>query len=473
MANVFSDDPEDDETTPGARVASALQGDQPDGPPEETPTVQQPQGTVDGAAQSYMVPAEADDDQGAPAPQDAPVSADTQAYATPIAPPKLAKYTQYADHSADQAALANLKAPDAANFRPSQGRRIGAALAAGAMAFGHVPGAGEEAEKIYAAPYQRAQEEFASQQAPLQAKLAQDAAADTAVDKANAITNDQNKLAETNYQNQNRGQASTARAQDFQAQAEARANAITAFTPDDPSNPYAGGTGTTAGGKTVKGIPPPDSFINRWVKTPQGQLATQQMTLKQRGAAADQIGLKGDKRQYFLANGKLAEPTERTSVNIRENPDGSAVAPNGNGNGNGAQNPGAIIAKSIADKQAYVDGLTKLDDGTLVDNAGNPVSQKEFNDRLDKFRTDANANPVMRKSGTMIDEKGQTITNRFSRNPQVAPPAQAAAAAAPPAAPVYKAKSGATVAINTRVVVNGRPGVVTGFDAKGKPVVKY
>jgi hypothetical protein len=338
------------------------------------------------------------------------------------------------------------------------------------MAFGHVPGAGEEAEKIYAAPYQRAQQEFQSQQAPLQAKLAQDAAADTAVDKANAITNDQNKLAETNYQNQNRGQASTARAQDFQAQAEARANAITAFTPDDPSNPYAGGTGTTAGGKTVKGIPPPDSFINRWVKTPQGQLATQQMTLKQRGAAADQIGLKGDKRQYFLANGKLAEPTERTSVNIRENPDGSAVAPNGNGNGNGAQNPGAIIAKSIADKQAYVDGLTKLDDGTLVDKTGNPVSQKEFNDRLDKFRTDANANPVMRKSGTMMDEQGRTVTNRFSRNPQTSAPA---APAAQQQAPTYKAKSGATVAINTPVVVNGRRGVVTGFDAKGKPVVKY
>jgi len=408
----------------------------------------------------------------------APVSADTSVYANPIAPPTLKNYAAYTDHSSDRNAMTAQKTAEAAeNVKPSVGRKILAALSAGAAGFGsrNSEVGARIGQEIMNGPRTDAEARWATQEAPIQARLNADQAADAAVDKGNEITTRENTLAEQNYQNQNRGQQSAARAQDYAAQAEARANAITSFTPDDPSNPYAGGTATTAGGKTIKGAPPPDSFINRWIKTPQGQQATQQMTLKQRAAAADQIGLKGDKRQYFLANGKLSEPTEHTSVNIRENPDGTAVAPGGNGNGNGAQGPGEVIAKSMNDKQVYVDSLTKLDDGSLVDKSGNPVTQQEFNARLAKFRTDLNANPVMRKSGTMVNEQGQTVSNRFSRNPQpaaAAPPPPAASQQQQPA-PVYQAKSGAKVTINTPVVVNGRRGVVVGFDAKGKPQVKY
>jgi hypothetical protein len=93
----------------------------------------------------------------------------------------------------------------------------------------------------------------------------------------------------------------------------------------------------------------------------------------------------------------------------------------------------------MQDKQEYVDSLTRLDHdilenpsdpnsaviakaGTLTDKAGNPVSEKQFNDRIEKFRTDLNANTWMRKAGTMVDEQGNTVTNRFSRTPQTSTP---------------------------------------------------
>jgi len=326
MANVFSSDSTaDDDQTPSARVASALTGDDEDGAPQETPQAAQPAavGTTDESAQSYLVPAGADDDSQAPT-QDmdqssAPVSADTSVYANPIAPPTLKNYAAYTDHSSDRNAMTAQKTAEAAeNVKPSVGRKILAALSAGAAGFGsrNSEVGARIGQEIMNGPRTDAEARWATQEAPIQARLNADQAADAAVDKGNEITTRENTLAEQNYQNQNRGQQSAARAQDYAAQAEARANAITSFTPDDPSNPYAGGTATTAGGKTIKGAPPPDSFINRWIKTPQGQQATQQMTLKQRAAAADQIGLKGANTSLQTENSR-SPPSTRASTSAR------------------------------------------------------------------------------------------------------------------------------------------------------------
>lgn len=485
MANIFSNSPEDDDEdqTSGGRVAGALTGDG-EGAPEEAPQAEQPQGAVDGAAQSYLNPVENGDEESQQptaaqaAAADAPVSADTAAYMTPIAPPTLGKPATYADHSADTAAMTQQKQREAAqDIKPSIGRRILAGLAGGAVAFGGGNGEGT-VQGVLNRPAQEAQREWAQQEAPLQAKLNADQAADAATTRSNTVAEQGNRLAETDYGNQIRGQQDAAHAADYQAQADARKNAITSFTPDDPANPYAGGTGTTADGRTIKGVPPPDKWLANWEKNPDNVASAEAQKGIKTVKALQAAGVKLTPEQIaIVASGGKVTPAVRTSINIRENPDGSPVTPRG------AQGAGEAIAKSMQDKQSYVDSLNRQDSDTVVDGVpvkaglydkqGNPVSEQQFRDRIEKFRTDLNNDPVMRNSGTMVDENGNTVTGRFSRNPQKTAPAPAPPAGSPPAAPAYKAKSGATVTVNTRVVVNGRPGVVTGFDKNGKPQVDY
>jgi hypothetical protein len=479
MPDVFSNAPEDDDEgqTPGVRVAGALTGDGEDAPEEEeAPQPQQPQGTVDGSGQSYLTPAGADEGEVEP-PQasdgDVPVSADTKAYMTPIAPPTLAKPAAFADHSADTAAMTAQKQAEAAeNVKPSLGRKILAALSAGAAGFGsrNSEVGAKIGQEIMAGPRTDAEARWATQEAPIQAKINADQAADAATTRANANTEQSNKLAETNYSNQIRGQQDAARADNYNAQAQTRRDAITAFTPDDPKNPYAGGTGTTADGRTVKGVPPPDKWLATWEKNPENVAAAQ----AQKGVAtlkaleASGVKLTPEQRAIVASGGKVT-PSVHTNINIRENPDGSAVTPAGTA---GQAGPGEVIAKNMQDKQTYIDSLTKLPDGTYTDDRGNTITQQQVNDRIEKFRTDLNANPVMRKSGTMVDPQGNTVNNRFSRNPQTNAPQAPPQSPAASQQPAYKAKSGATVTVGTHVVVAGKPGIVTGFDAKGKPIVK-
>ena len=493
MANVFSNAPtEDDDQEPGIRVAGALTGgDEEEENPDPPPSVEPARGVVDDSAQSYLSPAGADEGEQEPQPQQTG-SADTQAYMNPIPPPTLAKPADFADHSADQNALASLKAPDASKFRPSIGRRIGASLAAGAMAFGHVPGAETEAERIYAAPYQRAQEEFRSQQAPLQAKLAADQAADAAVTRGNANIEQQNRLAEQNYRNQSLGQQNAARAADYAAQAESRKNAITSFTPDDPANPYAGGTGTTADGRTVKGVPPPDKWLANWEKNPAN--AAQKDMLRLKAMKEGGVKLTPEQESIVASGGRITPNNRQPPVGevelaaaraafIKENgrppqtlqeQNDVAQAAKGTlgGSAGSPATPETAIQQHLADKANYMAGLKREDDGSYTDRkTGDAVTPDQVAARLEKFRADLNNSYVMRKSGTMVDEHGNTVNNRFSRNPQQAAPQQQVPSA-PQQQPTYKAKSGATVTVGTRVVVNGKPGVVTGFDANGKPIVK-
>lgn len=454
MAGVFdgTSEEDDDGQSPGIRVAGALTGDGEDTPEEEeTPQAQQPQGTVDGSGQSYLTPAGADDDNGQPAPaeNDDPVSADTKAYMTPIAPPTLAKPAAFADHSADTAAMTAQKTAESQeNVKPSVGRKILAALSAGAAGFGsRNPEVGAKiGQEILAGPRTNAEARWATQEAPIQARLNADQAADAATTRANVNTEQSNKLAETNYANQIRGQQDAARADNYNAQAQTRRDAITAFTPDDPKNPYAGGTGTTADGRTIKGVPPPDKWLATWEKNPTNVANAQ----AQKGVAtlkaleASGVKLTPEQRAIVASGGKVT-PAVRTNINIRENPDGSAVTPAGAA---GQAGPGEIIAKSMQDKQSYIDSLTRQDADTVVDGVpvkaglydknNNPVSEKQFNDRLEKFRTDLNADPVMRKSGTMVDPQGNTVNNRFSRNPQTAQPQAQPQSSAAPQQPVVR-----------------------------------
>lgn len=431
MADVFSGNAADDEEeTPGIRVASAMTGGEEDGTPEETPQAAQPKGAVDSLGQSYLTPVA--DAQNAPqvasSGDGVAVSPDTKAYMNPVAPPQLAAPAPLVDHSGDQAEMTAQKQAEAnQNIKPSFGRRLLAGLAGGAVAFGGGDGAGV-VEKVLNRPADQAKQQWALQEAPIQARLNADNAQDNATRAANVQTEQANRLAETNYGNQIRAQQDAARAQSFAAQAAARNKVPVSFTPHDAGNPYAGGTVTAADGTKSEG-PPPDSWVQRWVKTPQGQLAALQMTVKQRGEVADQIGLKGEARQRYMVDPKNTFPTEHQSVSIREGGSGGGA----NGSGSNPNDPGPIIAKNMQDKQAYVDSLTKMPDGTYTDKTGATISPQQFNDRIEKFRTDLNANPVMRKTGTMVDAQGNTVNNRFSRNPQPAAQSQIQAQQTPAA----------------------------------------
>lgn len=270
MADVFSNaPPEDDEdATPGLRVAGALTGDGEDAPEEESPQAKQPQGAVDGSGQSYLTPAGADDGESTP-PQadgnDAPVSADTKAYATPIPPPKLASPAAFGDHSADTTAMTAQKQAEAGeNVKPSIGRKILAAFGAAATGFGSgAEAGGRVGQSILAGPRTNAEARWATQEAPIQAKLNADQAADAATTRANVNTEQANRLAETNYGNQIRGQQDAARAQKYQADA---AKANEAVNGDgwkqDTNDPLGSYSATTIGGKTIHSATAPAAVQN-------------------------------------------------------------------------------------------------------------------------------------------------------------------------------------------------------------------
>lgn len=269
MADVFSNAPEDgeDDQTPGIRVAGTLTGDGEAAPEEEdSPQVEQPQGTVDTAAQSYTVPAEADEGESEP-PQasdgDVPVSADTKAYMTPIAPPTLAKPADYSDHSGTQAQMVAQKAAEAGeNVKPSIGRRIIAAIAGGATGFGSGGQAGANVEReVLNRPRTNAEARWATQEAPIQAQQRADQATDAATRNANVNTEQSNRLAEQQYGLQERGQIDAARAQNFAAIAAAKNEGINGDgwkrdNKDDPDGSY---TGTSIGGKTIHSSTAPAS----------------------------------------------------------------------------------------------------------------------------------------------------------------------------------------------------------------------
>lgn len=460
MGDVFSNaPPEDDEdATPGLRVAGALTGDGEDAPEEEeSPQAKQPQGTVDGAAQSYLTPAGADDGETGP-PQadgnDTPVSADTKAYMTPIAPPTLAKPAAFADHSGTQAQMVAQKTAESQeNVKPSVGRKILAALSAGAAGFGsrNSEVGARIGQEILNGPRTDAQARWAQQEAPIQARLNADQAADAATTRANAVTEQQNRLAETNYSNQIRGQQDAARADNYNAQAEQRNAQPNAegWKADDPKNPLGGYSATTIGGKTVHSATAPASVQNTadykiadaeakgHSFTPEQQQILRgggKLTFRPppnpRQPSAEEISLGQARAAFIKENG-------RPPQTLDEQNQVTQAAKGTLGGAGSPATPETAIQQHLADKESYMSGLERQDDGSYVDRkSGDPVTPQQVAARLEKFRSDLNNSYVMRKSGTQIDAQGNTVTNRFSRNPQTGPgQQQSPAATQQPAAP--------------------------------------
>lgn len=344
----------------------------------------------------------------------------------------------YEDHSADEQALVDMKAKeDPSKYRPSGWRRAGAAIAAGLVGFG-TDNAGEAmnvANRMKNAPLDRAKEQWAAQEAPLKQKIEADKAADQQVTRDNTNTSNMYSAQERNLTNQARVDSWNALAQQRKAQAAAKLNTVDKNTmgPVDPKNPYGEWQAKTPNGQVVRGLEPPAAIQ----KDP--RFIAQQRRQQLSDMANSGVKLTPQEAKYFLINGKLAEPSQRTTISIRENPDGSAVQP-GAGRGGGPKNPdanvSAIVAKSIRDKDAFTNKYQRNDDGSYgnIDNPTQGLAGPEFQAKVDKFRTDANAK--LAKYGKAIDDTGQIVDAPTAQGgqPQGTPAIPAAAPAQKPAA---------------------------------------
>lgn len=338
--SVFDDDEDEDEGNSSLAVGRALAAGEEADVPEETPTVLAvpPQSDFasyqdDGSAEQL---AAADDgyeneqEGGAQPSSNAQVptqggsspAADTgddmaMQLQTPIkapAAPALKPYSNAPQEAAEQ--LAQAKASfNPADYKPSGWRRAGAALAGAATAAGfRNPSMGEQIGMgALNAPLDRARAVEAQKEAGLQGQIQAGNDQNAATQRDNEGMLQEYNLEERGMRNQGYAADQNATAADRWAKAQAERNAITQFTPSDPNNPYAGGTGKTADGRTMPNVPPPDKWVQSWVKTPQGQAATQRMAAQQRTQVAEQAGLKGDERSEFIATGKVSHAT-RVSV---------------------------------------------------------------------------------------------------------------------------------------------------------------
>jgi hypothetical protein len=507
-------DGEDEEATPVVTPADSLYGlayeDQPQAPPDAAPAPvevvapDQSQGQVDPRAQTYLTAQDAEaptdyaskgDGVGGQPLQDSmtdmsllamkPTSLPTDySHASqPLSPPNYEQYQQYGDHSADMAAYTAQKAAEAKeNTKPSVWRRLGAGLAGGMVAFGTKSGEQgmKVAEEVNGAPLANAQRRWAQAEAPLQAKLQADQGQDAVTARNNTLIGQRNNLAQTTYADQIREGLYNAHENQFNATANKTDNTPLGFTPDDPNNPYAGGTITNADGKTVKG-PPPDKWIANWEKSPENQAKKGLITLRAMQAGGIKLT---PEQQAIVASGGKVTPSVHTSINIAENPDGSARVPAGSV----VNSPDALIAKSMQDKADFANQWTRvghdqasdvIPEGSYMNTSTNALmSGPEYNSRIESFRTNLNANPYMRKAGIMVDRQGNTITDRFSRNPQVQAPAAAQQPAQPahaqrPAAPAQRQPSPQATAAKAsqlkpgaHILVDGKPAIFKGYDPK-------
>jgi hypothetical protein len=335
-------------------------------------------------------------------------------------------YLTYADHSADSAAMQAQKAKEAGqNINPSRWRRLGAALAGGAVAFGsRNPAEGMKvADAINEAPANRAREQWQRDEAPIQAKMGADQAQDAATQRANQGINANNAVKERNYRTQVIGNLDAARAKNFAAQAAAKNEGINGdgWKPDDPNNPLGSYSGTSIGGKPLQSSAPPKSVQ----LDPEYKIAA---------AAAKGTPFTTEQQQILRSGGKLTfrPPPNPRQANAEEQQWGAYVRSLGHAPTTqdvinfkrgtpGDNDPETVIAKNMQAKDAFInqwrrvgkdESTSSTPEGSYVstDGTGRIMTGPEFNARVEKFRTDLNASTPMLKSGTQVDSNGNTVS---------------------------------------------------------------
>ena len=331
--SVFDDDPDEEEDDSSLAVGRALAAGEESDVPEDTPQVAGPEESPaatqsDNSAEQLAGYRGEEDWSDAGAPPTSNAQGPTQDSTSPAtdtgddlamqmqtplkapAAPTLKPYSNAPQEAAEQ--LANARASfNPKDYAPSGWRRAGAAAAGALTAFGsRSPQQGMNVGlSALDAPLDRARAVEAQKEAGLQTQIDAGNSANAETQRENEGMLQQYNLEERGMRDQGYVNDQNASAADRFAQAQQRQNEVVEFTPSDPNNPYAGGTGKTAAGKVVQNVPPPDKWIQAWVKTPQGQAATQRLAAQQRTQVADQAGLKGDERSEFIATGKVSHAT--------------------------------------------------------------------------------------------------------------------------------------------------------------------
>lgn len=497
---------DDDEELAGPETASPFAADDEAEPTEATPT---PEPTdAAGAGTPTVAPSDAeadnalleqptggpDGDYGMLSAQPAPQTEDSETeepepaamMAGPIqstykapAPINLQKPSDAPVEAAQE--LAQAKADfDPSKYKPSGWRRAGAAVAGALTAFGsRDPEKGwKVGSEVLDAPLERAKAQEAQKEAGIQGKIDAGNAKNAQINSENSQEFQRYNADERNVRNQAYVEQVNAQAEQRRAQATAKLNTVDPKTlgPVDPKNPFGEWQGRTPGGQVVRGLEPPASVQ----KDP--RYITQQRTQWLKDAEANGIKLTDDEKKYYYANGKLAEPTTSTHIDIHEKPDGSWAPPGNGGRPSGPHQQiiSDTVAKATQDKQTWADGwhrITKeesndaMPEGSYI--KGNQVlTPKDFQDKLDKFRTDANVKLAKYKAhidnqGNLVQEPDEPVLQPGKTQPQKQPQTQQTSGQA------YKSRSGSMVKVGTPVNVAGRTGVVTGLDQQGKPIVKW
>jgi hypothetical protein len=416
----------------------------------------------------------------------------SQPAAPVVGPPTLPGAPVYGDWSADRAALEQQYAREAAqNTKPSIGRRIGAALAGGAVAFGsRNPAAGMKvAEDVNSAPLRNAQAGWARQEAPLKQQLANDQAQDAQTQRTWQGQRQAANDAALNEQRREHGE-------DYAARATQRDATIIpqSLRPVDPKNPLGEWQGTDVKGRVANNLGPP----TQWLNSPAGKAAQAEKTISDAAAAGHPFTK--EQEQVVRSGGKL---TVKNPTNIhvpsaeaqkyqdwktqfqKDNqrpPNAAEIA------GFGHTQSGAL-SKSLSDRieatkgaafskaqDLFNAGINKPDEyqGDLQS------AQDEYEQRIE----DATGQPVPHVQITVDPKTGavnwgnaqQQAPASPAQPPRASSPAPAPAQAAP--APVQqpqaaKVSSGQTVKVGDPITHNGRTGTVAGFNAQGKIIPKW
>lgn len=264
----------------------------------------------------------------------------------------------------------------AGDFKPSLGRQIRGRIAAGLVGFG-ARNAAEGAKigsDVLNEPLNSAEQTENQQEAAQQQKVDADNLANQQIqtENANAVTQWQRGIDAAKAQSL--ANQESALANQRRQQAQQRGSQIVQFTPSDPTNPYAGGTGVTADGRTVQNVQPPDKWLTAWEKSPAGQASKSRMQIDQRKQDAQQMGLKPGSPEYVdYVAGRNVVPTRNNirvpSASMQEYEDWRAAFKKENG-----REPNA----------AEIEGLHRTGKGQ--------VSKSLFD------RMDANKNDQIRKS---------------------------------------------------------------------------
>lgn len=389
-----------------------------------------------------------DDEGGQYSQSAAPVAGAPVAPAGPI----------YGDWSADRGALEQQYAKEAAqNVKPSIGRRILAGLAGAATTFGGGNGS-QVVQNVLNRPAEQAKQGWQRQETPLKQQLTNDAAQD----------------AETQRTYQGQRQAANDAALNDQRQEHAAEYKQTAYekslklVPVDPANKFGEWQQVDPTGKVVaRGQEPPAAIKN----DPDYQAYRTEKTISD----AEKSGhpFTTEQQQILRGGGKLtnrpapiprqpaageAEYQDWKTAFQRDNkrpPNAGEIASyRTSGAAGGGSDPETLIQNHVAEKQGFADQWQRVDaahasaqipegsyvpaDADLTDvktgdfkpTAKNMLTGQQFADKIDQFRTKLNASPAMRKAGTMLDDQGNVVTNRFA-----APAQRQTAPAAPQQAP--------------------------------------